>query len=75
MTTTVTPALDALVGYLNSIGGVDRYEFYDVANEPDPVQARTCAERLRSRLGSHLGIIARVEQTGNRVTMTLIEKL
>jgi hypothetical protein len=73
MPATVTPAIEALVGYLHSCGGADRYEFFDTANEPDPVAARACAERLRSSLGSHLGTVARVEQSGNRVTMTLIE--
>lgn len=73
MTVTVTPAIEALVGYLQASKGVDRYEFYDSAGEPDPVQARTCAERLRGRLGPHLGVVARVEQSGNRVTMTLID--
>lgn len=73
MTVTMTPALEALVGYLHASGGVDRYEFRDDAGEPDPVQARTCAERLRSQLGPHLGVVARVEQSGNRVTMTLVD--
>lgn len=73
MTATLTPALESMVGYLHSCGGVDRYEFYDSANEPDPVAARACAERLRGRLGSALGVIARVEQTGNRVSLTLVD--
>ena len=73
MTATLTPALESMIGYLNSCGGADRYEFYDAVNEPDPAAARTCAERLRGRLGSALGVIARVEQSGNRVTLSLID--
>ena len=73
MTTTVSPSIEALVSYLQNCGGVDRYEYFDTANEPDPVAARACAERLRSRLGSHLGSVARVEQSGSRVTMTLVD--
>jgi hypothetical protein len=73
MTATLTPALESLIGYLVACGGSDRYEFVDAANEPDPVAARAYAENLRSQLGLALGSVAKVEQSGNRVMLTLVE--
>jgi hypothetical protein len=68
----VSPELEALVCYLNSCGGSDRYESYDATGQPDPSKARAVAERLRAQLGSHIDVIASVNQSGNRVTITLL---
>jgi hypothetical protein len=69
---TVSPELEALVGYLNSCGGCDRFELYDPSGEPDPVAARALAEKLRAKLGANLDVVASVTQSGNRVTVTLL---
>jgi hypothetical protein len=69
---TVSPELEALVVYLNSCGGSDRFELFDASGEPDPVAARALAEKLRAKLGANLDVIASVNQIGNRVTVTVL---
>jgi hypothetical protein len=70
MNSTISPALEALIGYLDACGGQDRFELYDAAGEPDPIAARGVAEGLRKTLGSNLDVLASVAQTGNRVLVT-----
>jgi hypothetical protein len=68
----VSPELEGLVSYLTACGGTDRFELFDSNGEPDPVAARNAAERFRSQLGANLDVIASVEQSANRVTVTLL---
>ena len=72
MSLAVSPELEGLVSYLTACGGMDRFELFDAQGEPDPVAARTTAERFRTQLGSNLDVVASVEQTANRVTVTLL---
>ena len=72
MPAAVSPELEALIGYLTSCGGIDRFELYDAAGEPDPAAARQVAERFRAKLGTNLDVIASVAQTANRVVVTLL---
>jgi hypothetical protein len=72
MFTRVSPALEGLVSYLTACGGMDRFELFDANGEPDPVAARATAERFRNQLGSSLDVVASVEQSANRVTVTLL---
>jgi hypothetical protein len=67
-----SPELERLIAYLNACGGMDRFESYDSNGQPDPVAARVTAERLRAQLGVNLDVIASVEQSANRVTVTLL---
>lgn len=67
-----SPELERLIAYLNACGGTDRFESYDTNGQPDPVAARVTAERLRAQLGVNLDVIASVEQSANRVTVTLL---
>jgi hypothetical protein len=69
---TVSREIERLIAYLNSCGGMDRFESYDHHGEPDPIAARATAERLRAQLGSNLDVIASVEQSANRVIITLL---
>jgi hypothetical protein len=72
MPLSVSPEIERLIAYLNACGGVDRFESYDANGEPDPVAARSIAERLRAQLGANLDVIASVQQSANRVTVTLL---
>jgi hypothetical protein len=72
MPMSVSPEIERLVAYLNACGGVDRFESYDADGQPDPVAARATAERLRAQLGANLDVIASVEQSANRVIVTLL---
>jgi hypothetical protein len=67
-----SPELERLIAYLNACGGMDRFESYDTNGQPDPAAARVTAERLRAQLGVNLDVIASVEQSANRVTVTLL---
>lgn len=69
MTATVLPATDRLLGYLAACGGSDRFEFHDGFGEPDPIAARSFAERLRDQLSEHAGVAVR--QTAHHVVVTL----
>lgn len=64
--------LEGLIAYLNACGGMDRFESFDTNGDPDPVAARANAERMRALLGANLDVIASVEQSANRVTVTLL---
>lgn len=68
----VSPQLEGLVNYLTACGGTDRFNHFDSNGEPDPVAARAAAERFREQLGANLDVIASVEQSANRVTVTLL---
>ena len=72
MPMSVSPEIERLIAYLNTCGGMDRFESYDSAGQPDPVAARATAERLRAQLGANLDVIASVEQSANRVIVTLL---
>lgn len=72
MPLSVSPEVERLIAYLSACGGMDRFESYDAHGEPDPVAARATAERLRAQLGANLDVIASVEQSANRVTVTLL---
>ncbi len=72
MSVSVSQELEGLVSYLTACGGMDRFELFDNQGEPDPVAARATAERFRTQLGSNLDVIASVEQSANRVTVTLL---
>ena len=67
-----SPEVENLVAYLNACGGADRFESFDTNGGPDPLAARATAERMRALLGVNLDIIASVEQSANRVTVTLL---
>ncbi len=68
----VSPEIERLIAYLNACGGMDRFESFDAQGDPDPIAARATAERLRAQLGVNLDVIASVEQSANRVTVTLL---
>jgi hypothetical protein len=72
MSVAASPKLEGLVSYLTACGGMDRFELFDHHGEPDPVAARATAERFRTQLGSSLDVIASVQQSANRVTVTLL---
>jgi hypothetical protein len=72
MPLSVSRELEGLISYLNTCGGTDRFESFDSNGEPDPVAARATAERMRSLLGANLDVIASVEQSANRVIVTLL---
>jgi hypothetical protein len=72
MPLTVSREIERLIAYLSTCGGTDRFESYDDHGEPDPMAARATAERLRAQLGPNLDVIASVEQSANRVTVTLL---
>ena len=72
MPLTVSRDLERLIAYLNACGGTDRFESFDTHGDPDPMAARATAERLRAQLGPNLDVIASVEQSANRVIVTLL---
>jgi hypothetical protein len=72
MPMSVSPELEGLITYLNACGGADRFESFDANGDPDPVAARATAERMRALLGANLDVIASVEQSANRVIVTLL---
>jgi hypothetical protein len=65
-------ASEALIGYLNAVGGLDRIECFDGAGGPDPLAARQLAEDLRGRAGAALGGTVLIEQVSHRVTVRLV---
>ncbi len=65
-------AVDGLIGYLNTCGGSDSFQLWDAKGQPDLDSARRAAERLRTLLGDRLGVVACVEQSFNRVTLSLV---
>ncbi len=72
MTMSVSRQLEGLISYLNACGGTDRFESFDANGDPDPIAARATAERMRALLGANLDVIASVEQSANRVIVTLL---
>ena len=65
-------AVESLVGYLNACGGSDSYQLWDAHGQPDLEAARRLAEDLRLMLGDRLGVLASVDQSFNRVTLSLV---
>jgi hypothetical protein len=63
---------EALTAYLTACGGSDTFRLWDEIGQPDVAAARRLAEGLRGRLGGQLGHLARVEQTVNRVVISLV---
>ncbi len=66
-------AIDSLLAYLAACGGSDVYRMWDVNGQPDVPAARAVAEKLRATLGDQLGVVASVEQSVNKVTLTALE--
>ncbi len=63
---------ESLIRYLNGCGGRDSYQLWTPDGRPDVDAARALAERLRALLGEQLGVVASVEQSVNRVVLSLI---
>jgi hypothetical protein len=66
-------AVDGLLAYLAACGGSDVYRLWDSHGIADVPAARALAEKLRATLGDQLGVIASVEQSFNKVTLTALE--
>lgn len=67
-----TLAADGLTGYLTACGGSDTFALWTADGQPDLVEARALAERLRAQLGDRLGHAVTVEQSFNRVIVSLV---
>ncbi len=70
--TNASLAVESLISYLNTCGGSDTYQRWDAKGQPDLEGARQLAERLRALLADRLGVVATVEQSFNRVTLSLV---
>ena len=66
------PTADGLISYLNACGGSDTFQRWDANGQPDLAAARRFAEDLRAMLGDRLGVVASVDQSFNRVTLSLV---
>jgi hypothetical protein len=66
------PTADGLISYLNACGGSDTFQRWDANGQPDLAAARRLAEDLRAMLGERLGVVASVDQSFNRVTLSLV---
>jgi len=64
--------VESLLAYLTTCGGSDTFTMWDAAGQPDLDGARRYAERLRALLGDRLDVVATVEQSFNRVTLSLL---
>lgn len=72
MTSAVPLDSDGLVAYLTACGGHDTFVLWREDGQPDLVSARELAENLRVMLGPKLGTLAAVDQSFNRVTLSLL---